>query len=58
MSKDVYIKKSLFKDKVGYLLRSEDEAHYYDRQRSITALSEGAEMASGNASCRRQLDGT
>jgi len=31
--------------------------YYYDRQRSITTLSEGAEMASGYASCRRQLDG-
>jgi len=36
--------------------KSEDEAYYCDRQRSITTLSAGAELASGNASCRRQLD--
>jgi len=29
---------------------------YYDCQQSMKAASEGAEMASGHASCHRQLD--
>jgi len=48
----------MFDLETKYSLRCKEVEHYYDRERSITALSEGAELASGNASCRRQLDGT